>query len=61
MISKLILVYYLIVLSTSIEGLKILAIAPQVGVSHVRFTGNAIDILVKAGHDVVSNSLKNKS
>uniref|UniRef100_A0A0N5BF82 glucuronosyltransferase n=1 Tax=Strongyloides papillosus TaxID=174720 RepID=A0A0N5BF82_STREA len=52
MISKLILVYYLTLFSTSIEGLKILAIAPQFGISHVRFTGNAIDILAKAGHDV---------
>ncbi|CEF69043.1 UDP-glucuronosyl/UDP-glucosyltransferase family-containing protein [Strongyloides ratti] len=48
----LILIFLQLFTLTSIDGLKILAIAPQFGISHVRFTGFALDILIKAGHDV---------
>lgn len=45
----------LILLVEFITSYKILIFSPRLGYSHVNFMGRIADILVEAGHDVVSS------
>uniref|UniRef100_A0AC35U8X2 Glucuronosyltransferase n=1 Tax=Rhabditophanes sp. KR3021 TaxID=114890 RepID=A0AC35U8X2_9BILA len=46
------ILFFLLLIGSSIECLKILIISPQMGGSHVNFMGRSSDILVAAGHNV---------
>lgn len=51
---RLILHILVVVIVTEVASYKILVYNSKVGYSNVNFYGNIADILVEAGHDVVS-------
>lgn len=52
------LIATLLAVIASKRQLKILVYSPSIGFSHMQFQGKLADLLVEAGHEVVSSTLK---